>query len=47
MSPSVTSQVPDTPGELLTFPSVRVCENGEELSWISGDPESEFPRRVS
>ena len=39
----VTFQVPDTPGELLTFPSVQVCENGEELSWINGDPDSEYP----
>ena len=38
-----TFQVPDTPGVLLTFPSVQRCENGEELAWISGDPESEFP----
>lgn len=39
----VTFQVPDTPGELLTFPSVQGCENGEELSWISGDPDSDYP----
>lgn len=34
---------PDTPGELLTFPSVQTCDNDEELSWISGDPAGEFP----
>ena len=34
---------PDTPGELLTFPSIQTCENGEELAWISGDPGAEFP----
>lgn len=39
----VTFQVPDTPGELLTFPAVQGCENGEELSWINGDPDSEYP----
>ncbi|MCC6338938.1 MAG: DUF1775 domain-containing protein [Acidimicrobiia bacterium] len=35
--------VPDTVGELLLFPAVQTCENGEELAWIDGDPESEFP----
>ncbi|MEO6629605.1 MAG: DUF1775 domain-containing protein [Aquihabitans sp.] len=39
----VTFAAPNTPGKLLTFPSVQYCENGEELSWISGDPEAEFP----
>jgi uncharacterized protein YcnI len=39
----VTFQVPDTPGELLTFPAVQGCENGEELSWINGDPDSDYP----
>lgn len=34
---------PDTPGELLLFPSIQVCANGEELAWISGDPSSETP----
>ncbi|MET0662440.1 MAG: DUF1775 domain-containing protein [Ilumatobacteraceae bacterium] len=34
---------PDTVGELLTFPAVQTCANGEELPWISGDPTSEFP----
>jgi uncharacterized protein YcnI len=35
--------VDDPPGELLTFPFVQVCESGEELAWIDGDPEGEFP----
>ncbi|CAN5398825.1 hypothetical protein BH10ACT3_BH10ACT3_05490 [soil metagenome] len=39
----VTFQVPDTPGELLTFPAVQGCANGEELSWINGDPASDYP----
>jgi Domain of unkown function (DUF1775) len=34
---------PDTVGDLLTFPAVQRCENGEELAWISGDPAAEFP----
>ena len=34
---------PDTPGTLLTFPAIQICESGEELAWISGDPASEFP----
>ncbi len=34
---------PDTVGELLTFPAVQTCENGDELPWISGDPADEFP----
>ena len=34
---------PDTVGELLTFPAVQRCENGDELPWISGDPTDEFP----
>jgi uncharacterized protein YcnI len=34
---------PDAVGELLTFPSIQTCEDGEELSWISGDPDSDFP----
>ncbi len=33
----------DLVGELLTFPSVQVCENGEELAWIDGDPNGEYP----
>lgn len=39
----LTFTVPDAVGELLLFPSIQTCENGEELAWISGDPESEFP----
>jgi MYXO-CTERM domain-containing protein len=39
----VTFMAPDTPGELLTFPAIQVCESGEELAWISGDPQDEFP----
>lgn len=35
--------VPDDVGQLLVFPSVQVCENGEELSWIDGDPDGEYP----
>jgi uncharacterized protein YcnI len=34
---------PDAVGELLTFPAVQTCANGEELPWISGDPADEFP----
>ena len=34
---------PDNVGELLTFPAVQTCANGEELPWISGDPAAEFP----
>lgn len=34
---------PDTPGELLLFPAIQVCDDGEELAWIDGDPESEYP----
>lgn len=39
----VTFTAPDTPGELLIFPSIQTCENGQELSWISGDPEADYP----
>lgn len=39
----VTFTAPDTAGELLVFPAVQVCENGEELSWIDGDPDAEYP----
>jgi uncharacterized protein YcnI len=35
--------VPDTPGALLLFPSVQICEDGSELRWIDGDPTAEFP----
>ncbi len=34
---------PDTVGTLLTFPAIQVCENGEELAWISGNPADEYP----
>lgn len=34
---------PELIGELLLFPAVQVCANGEELSWISGDPTAEYP----
>jgi hypothetical protein len=34
---------PDAVGTLLTFPAIQVCENGEELAWISGDPTDEYP----
>ena len=34
---------PDTAGVLLTFPAIQVCENGEELAWIGGDPADEYP----
>lgn len=39
----VTFTAPDTVGELLTFPSIQECENGEVLTWISGDPADEYP----
>lgn len=39
----ITFTAPNQVGELLLFPSVQVCENGEELSWVNGDPESENP----
>ena len=35
--------VPDRPGDLLTFPFVQVCDNGQELAWIDGDPGAAFP----
>ena len=42
--PSPSSSPPRTrPGVLLTFPAIQVCENGEELAWISGDPADEYP----
>jgi hypothetical protein len=34
---------PDAVGTLLTFPAIQVCENGEELAWISGNPADEYP----
>jgi uncharacterized protein YcnI len=39
----VTFTAPDTVGELLVFPSVQECEDGETLSWIDGDPAGEYP----
>jgi uncharacterized protein YcnI len=39
----VTFTAPDKVGELLLFPAVQECADGEELSWISGDPESDNP----
>lgn len=39
----VTFIAPDAVGELLIFPAVQVCENGDELPWIDGDPESDYP----
>ena len=39
----VTFTAPDQPGLLMLFPSVQTCEDGSELSWISGDPADEFP----
>ena len=39
----VTFTAPDAVGELLTFPAVQTCDNGEELAWIDGDPEGEYP----
>lgn len=35
--------VPDAVGTLMTFPAIQVCEDGQELAWISGDPADEFP----
>lgn len=43
----ITFTVPDTVGMLLLFPAVQVCENGEELAWISGDPEAASPLPAS
>lgn len=39
----VTFTAPDEPGRLLTFPALQVCEGGEELAWISGDPHGDYP----
>lgn len=39
----VTFEVPDTVGELLLFPAVQTCENGDEWSWLNGDPASDNP----
>lgn len=35
--------VPDDPGRLLLFPAIQTCENGEELAWIEGDPDGDYP----
>lgn len=34
---------PDAPGELLLFPAIQTCANGEDYSWIQGDPNGEYP----
>lgn len=39
----VTFQAPDKVGELMLFPAVQTCENGEDWSWLNGDPESDNP----
>ena len=39
--------VPDAVGELMVFPAVQGCEDGNELAWISGDPATEFPAPAS
>lgn len=39
----ITFTAPDTPGELLTFPAVQMCEGDEELAWIGGDPAADYP----
>jgi uncharacterized protein YcnI len=39
----VEFDVPDRVGELLVFPAIQTCENGDELAWIDGDPESQYP----
>lgn len=39
----ITFRVPDEVGELLVFPAIQHCANDEELAWIDGDPESEYP----
>lgn len=35
--------VPETPGQLLRFPAIQVCANGEDYAWIDGDPNGEYP----
>lgn len=35
--------VPDAAGQLITFPAIQTCANGEELAWIGGDPLGEYP----
>lgn len=39
----VTFTVPDTPGKLVLLPFLQGCENGDELSWIDGDPAGDYP----
>jgi uncharacterized protein YcnI len=39
----VAFTVPATVGQLLSFPAIQRCENGDELAWIDGDPAGEFP----
>lgn len=39
----VSFTVPGEPGELLRFPSIQTCADGEELAWIDGDPEGQYP----
>ena len=34
---------PDAPGELLLFPAIQTCANGEDYAWIQGDPNGEYP----
>lgn len=34
---------PSRPGELLVFPAVQTCADGQELAWIDGDPAGEYP----
>lgn len=38
----ITFTVPDRVGELLLFPTVQTCAEGE-IAWIDGDPEGEYP----
>ncbi len=39
----VTFTTPGTVGELLTFPFLQRCDDGQELAWIDGDPAAEYP----
>lgn len=39
----VRFDAPNQVGRLLVFPAVQTCANGDELSWISGDPNDDFP----
>jgi uncharacterized protein YcnI len=40
-------QMPDTPGEVVTFPTIQTCEGGEEVAWTEateeGGEEPEHP----